>query len=352
MKQFIYLAAICMLTLAACTGGSFKKGDGLEYKIISSGSGKTVGYGNFIQIHIKQVYAGTKDTVLSDTHDYMSRIQVLDSVNTPLAYFKVLKQMKKGDSLVIRLLTDTVFKDPKNVMPDFMKKGKYIYIHVKLLNIFETREQADSANKAETVLAKPRIFKKQMEEIEKNIASKKSQMDADSKIIEDYLTKNNVKAQKTKWGTFIAVSTEGTGADISSKDVAMVNYTGRTLDSGRVFDSNTDPKFKRGDQPQQALPVNISELGGIIVGWTDALLHLKKGSKATIYIPSTLGYGPSGNGDKIKPNENLVFDIEVVDVISEESYMAKMQAMQEEMMRKAQEQSQAPATADTIKKGK
>jgi FKBP-type peptidyl-prolyl cis-trans isomerase FkpA len=191
-----------------------------------------------------------------------------------------------------------------------------------------------------------------MEEIEKNIASKKSQMDADSKIIEDYLTKNNVKAQKTKWGTFIAVSTEGTGADISSKDVAMVNYTGRTLDSGRVFDSNTDPKFKRGDQPQQALPVNISELGGIIVGWTDALLHLKKGSKATIYIPSTLGYGPSGNGDKIKPNENLVFDIEVVDVISEESYMAKMQAMQEEMMRKAQEQSQAPATADTIKKGK
>lgn len=351
MKQFIYLAAICMLALGACTG-SFKKGDGLEYKIISSGSGPKVGYGNYMQIHIKQVYAGTKDSVLSDTRDYMSRIQVLDSVNTPLAYFKVLKQMKKGDSLVIRLLTDTVFKDPKNVMPDFMKKGKYIFIHVKLLNIFETREQADSAGKAESILAKPRIFKKQMQEIEKGLAAKKAQLDADSKLIEDYLTKNNVKAQKTQWGTFIATSAEGTGPVISEKDVALVNYTGRTLDSGKVFDSNTDPKFKRGNEPQQPLAVNISELGGIIVGWTDALMHLKKGSKATVYIPSTLGYGPGGNGDRIKPNENLVFDIEVVDVVNEEAYMAKMQAMQEEMMRKAQQQSQAPAAADTMKKGK
>jgi len=352
MKQFIYLAAICMLALSACTG-SFKKGDGLEYKIISSGSGKTVGYGNYIQIHIKQLYAGTKDTVLMDTRDYMSRIQVLDSVSTPLAYFKILKQMRKGDSLIIRLLTDTVFKDPKNVMPEFMKKGKYLYTSVKLLNIFETREQADSANKAETALSKPRIFKKQMEEIEKGLAAKKAQLNTDSKIIEEYLTKNNVKAQKTNWGTFIATSAEGTGANISNTDVALVNYTGRTLDSGKVFDSNTDPAFKHGDQPLQPLAVNIADLGGIIVGWTDALTHLKKGSKATIYIPSSLGYGANGNGEKIKPNENLIFDIEVVDVVNEEAYMAKMQAMQEEMMRKAQQQqSQAPATADTVKKGK
>jgi len=348
MKQFIYLAAICMLALSACTG-SFKKADGLEYKLITSGSGKTVGYGNYIQIHIKQVYNGTKDTVLTDTRDYMSRIQVLDSVNTPLVYFNVLKQMRKGDSLVIRLLTDSVFKDPKNVMPDFMKKGKYLYTHVKLLNIFETREQADSANKAENAMAKPRIFKKQIEEIEKGLIDKKAQMATDGKIIEEYLTKNNVKAQKTKWGTFIAVSTEGTGATISNTDVALVNYTGRTLDSGKVFDSNTDPKLRPG-QPLQPLAVNIGDLGGIIVGWTDALMQLKKGSKATIYIPSSLGYGVNGNGEKIKSNENLIFDIEVVDVVNEEAYMAKMQAMQEEMMRKAQQQSQAPV-ADTAKKG-
>ncbi len=335
MKQLIYLPAICILVLSACTG-SFKKADGLEYKIISSGSGKTADYGNFIQIHIKQVYGGTKDTVLMDTRDYMSRIQLLDTVNTPMAYYKVLKQMKKGDSLIIRLLTDTVFKDPQNQMPVFMKKGKYLFTHVKLINIFKTREQADSANLAETALQKPKIYKKQLEEIEKELAGKKAQIEADSKLIEDYLAKNNIKAQKGKWGTFIAISTEGTGEKITNKDVAVVNYTGRTLDSGKVFDSNIDPAFKHAEPYE----VKVGELGTIILGWTDALMQLKKGSKATIYVPSSLAYGPGGNGEKIKPNENLMFDMEITDIITEEAFAIKQKAMQEEMMKKMQESQQ------------
>lgn len=333
MKQFIYLVAICMLALTACTG-SFKKGDnGLEYKIISSGSGKTLSYGNFMQLHIKRVYTGTKDTVLMDTRDEMSQIQVLDSVTMPLAYFKILKQMKKGDSLIVRFLTDSVFKDPKNVMPPFMQKGKYIYTHVKLVNYFETKEQADSANQAEMALAKPRFFKKNMELIEKELAGKKVQLDADSKIIEAYLAKNNIKAQKTKWGTYIAIVTEGTGEKLSNTDVAVVNYTGRTLDSGKVFDSNIDPTFKH----VQPLEVNIADLGGIIFGWTDALLQFKKGTKAVIYVPSTLGYAERGKDDKIKPNDNLIFDMEVIDITTEAAVMAKQKAMQEEMMKKMQE---------------
>ena len=65
-----------------------------------------------------------------------------------------------------------------------MKKGKYLYTHVKMVNIFETKEQADSANQAETVMAKPRIYKKQFEEIEKELATKKAQLEADTKLIE------------------------------------------------------------------------------------------------------------------------------------------------------------------------
>lgn len=344
MKQSIYLSAICMLVLSACTG-SFKKGDkGLEYKIIADGSGKKIGYGNFMQIHIKQLYSGTKDTVLLDTRDYMPRIQVFDSVNTPLSYFKILSQLRKGDSLVIRLLTDTAFKDAPQQMPPFMKKGKYLYTSVKMVNFFETREQADSANKAETALARPRIYKKQVEEVEKDLASKKQQIDADSKIIEDYLAKNNIKATKTKWGTYIAITTEGTGDKINNSNIASVNYTGRTLDSGRVFDSNVDPKFNH----TQPYDVNLGEMGGVIIGWIDALMQLKKGTKATVYIPSSLGYGTSGNGEAIKPNANLIFDMEVVDVSTEEAYAAKQQAMQEEMMRKMQESQQQ--SADSIKK--
>ncbi len=352
MKQFIYLSAICMLALSACTG-SFKKGDnGLEYKIISSGSGKTLSYGNFMQIHIKQVYSGTKDSVLMDTHDYMSRVQEFDSINTPVAFFKILKQLRKGDSVVIRMLTDSVFKDQRDQMPPFMKKGKFLYTHVSLVNIFETRQQADSATQAETTAAKPRIYKKQVEEVEKGLAAKKAQLDAESKVIEAYLSKNNIKATKTKWGTYVAITTEGTGEKISINDVATVNYTGRTLDSGKVFDSNIDPQYKH-VEPMQ---VSIGQLGGVILGWPDAISQLKKGSKATAYIPASLGYGENGNGEKIKPGENLIFDIEVTDVMTEEAFMAKQKAtqkMQEEIMKKLQEsQNQAPAPADPKKPNK
>ncbi|MEO6251770.1 MAG: FKBP-type peptidyl-prolyl cis-trans isomerase [Ferruginibacter sp.] len=336
MKQFIYLSAICILALSACTG-SFKKGDkGLEYKIIGNGSGKTIGYGNFMQIHIKQVYAGTKDTVLLDTRETMARIQVFDSVNTPLPYFKILSQMRKGDSLVIRLLTDTVFKDGKQQMPPFMKKGKYLYTYLSMVNFFETQAQADSANKAEALIARPRIYQKQTEEIEKELAANKAQLAADSKIIEDYLAKNNIKAQKTKWGTYVAISAEGTGDQLNTSNIVSVNYTGRTLDSGVVFDSNVDPKFAH----VQPYDVNLGELSGLILGWFDGLKLLKKGSKATFYIPSTLGYGANGNGEKIKPNKNLVFDIEVVDAFTEEQYMAKQKIMQEEMMKQQMQQQQ------------
>lgn len=332
-----------MLALSACTG-SFKKGDkGLEYKIISSGSGKTIGYGDFMQIHIKQVYGGTKDTVLMDSHDFMARVQEFDSVKTPLAFFKILKQLRKGDSVVIRMLTDSVFKDQPAQMPPFMKKGKYLYTHVSMVNIFKTQQQADSANQAEAITAKPRIYKKQLEEVEKGLAEKKAQLDAESKVIEAYLAKNNIKATKTKWGTYVSITTEGTGEKLSIKDIATVNYTGRTLDSGKVFDSNVDPKF----QHVQPMDVNLGELGGSILGWPDAILQLKKGSKATAYIPATLAYGDGGNGDRIRPGANLIFDIEVTDVMTEEAFMAKqraMQKMQEEMMKKMQEsQNQAPA---------
>ena len=184
MKKVSFVAILFVLALSACKE-SFKKGDnGIEYKIIKKGSGKTVGYGNFIQMHIKQVYGGTKDTVLLDTRDIMPRIQLLDSVNTPVAYYKIISQMKKGDSLIIKLLTDSAFKNNMQEMPAFMKKGKYLYTHVTMVNFFETREQADSANKAESLIAKPKVFKKQMEEVEKDLATKKLQLDIYELILE------------------------------------------------------------------------------------------------------------------------------------------------------------------------
>ena len=336
MKRSIYLPVFCVLAFAACTS-PFNKGDhGLEYKIISDGDGKKLAYGNYMQIHLTQRYKGPKtDTLLGDTRDYMPRIETFDSA-TPPAYFKILSKARKGDSIVFRLLADSAYKQAMQPMPPFMQKGGYLYTTVKILNIFTTKEQADSANMAELKTSRPRIYKKQLETVEKEIQKNKAQIEKDSKLISAYLEKNNIKTIKGNWGTFIAIQSEGTGKKIDNNSVVSVNYTGKSLDSGKVFDSNTDPKFLH----LQPIEVSMSQVGsGMILGWIDALMQLTNGTKATIYIPSSLAYGSSGNPPKIQPDANLVFDIEIKSVLSEEEAMIiaeakkkQSEALQQRMM--------------------
>ncbi len=336
MKQFFYMA-FTVMALAACSGG-FKKGEkGLEYKLIAEGSGNKVGYGDFIQLHVKQVYSGAKDTVLFDSHEYMPRIQVFDSATTPLEYFKVMRNLRIGDSMVIRVLTDTLQNRMNGQpLPPYMKKGKFLYTHIKMVNIFKTREQADSANSAERIKMKPKLFKKQTEDFEKEMEKNKEQLKKDDQAIADYLSRNNIKATKTKWGTYISFQNEGTGAAIDFNSVASVYYTGKTFDSSIVFDSNVDPKFPN----HLPYEVKIWEYS-VIPGWVDALQHMKSGSKATVYIPSVLGYGAAGNGEKIKPNAILVFDMEVKEAQSEEAYNEKMKKAQDEAMKQYQQAEKA-----------
>ena len=54
--------------------------------------------------------------------------------------------------------------------------------------------------------------------------------------------------------------------------------------------------------------------GQVIKGWDEGVALLKKGSKATLYIPSTMAYGERGAGDKIPANAVLIFDVEVTDI--------------------------------------
>ena len=68
---------------------------------------------------------------------------------------------------------------------------------------------------------------------------------------------------------------------------------------------------------------------GVIPGWTDGLKLLNKGAKAKFYIPSSLAYGAQGAGQDIKPNEILVFDIEVVDILNRTQALAAAQGSKE-----------------------
>lgn len=301
--------------MASCTSPYKRAGNGIEYKIVSDGNGKKLSYGNFFEFHMKQMYKNGKvDTLTGDTRDYMPRMDTYDSSTMPPAYLNIFRDARNGDSIVVRMLTDSAYKQDAQQMPAYMTPGGYIYTTVRILNIFENRYQADSAGRAELRVNGLKIYSKLLNKFEKEFEKDKTQIEADSKTISTWLDKNNIKYTRGKWGTFIVVHDEGIGEKIAFNNVIAVNYTGRSLDSGKVFDSNIDPKFKH----VEPLEVTMSHLANIIPGWTDALMQLKNGAKATIYIPSSLGYGKKGKLPGIRPNENLIFEIEVINMITED----------------------------------
>lgn len=109
--------------------------------------------------------------------------------------------------------------------------------------------------------------------------------------------------QETASGLQYQVIEQGQGDTPAANSVVKVHYTG-TLPDGSTFDSS----ISRG-QPAQ-FPVN-----GVIPGWTEALQLMRVGSKYRLFIPANLAYGGNGAGQMIGPDQMLIFDVELLDIV-------------------------------------
>ena len=125
-----------------------------------------------------------------------------------------------------------------------------------------------------------------------------------------FLEENKAKegVETTESGLQYIVLQEGTGAMPTAEDKVKVHYTG-TLTDGTVFDSSVE----RGEPAE-------FYLNRVIPGWTEALQMMKVGSKWKIFVPSELGYGSNPRpGGAIKPNQVLIFEVELLDIVEDNS---------------------------------
>jgi FKBP-type peptidyl-prolyl cis-trans isomerase len=106
----------------------------------------------------------------------------------------------------------------------------------------------------------------------------------------------------TASGLQYEVVTSGKGKQPSSKDTVSVNYKGVLVD-GKQFDSSYD----------RGKPAEF-QVGGVIKGWTEALLLMHEGDKWKLYIPSDLAYGENAP-PAIGNNQILIFDIELLKIL-------------------------------------
>ena len=97
----------------------------------------------------------------------------------------------------------------------------------------------------------------------------------------------------------------GNGLEVSNHSKVTVHYIGK-LEDNTEFDNS----YKRNEYFQFQIGIRK-----VILGWETGLLGMKEGGKRTIYIPYQLAYGENGAGDLIPPKSNLIFEIEVINVI-------------------------------------
>lgn len=96
------------------------------------------------------------------------------------------------------------------------------------------------------------------------------------------------------------VLVEGNGQTPTENDVVKVHYRGTLID-GTVFDSSVER-----NEPAEF------KVTDVIKGWQEALKMMPVGSKWKLYIPANLGYGENGSGEKIGPEETLIFEVELI----------------------------------------
>nr|NIS39761.1 FKBP-type peptidyl-prolyl cis-trans isomerase [Desulfuromonadales bacterium] len=120
-------------------------------------------------------------------------------------------------------------------------------------------------------------------------------------FLKENADKEGVKT--TESGLQYKVLTAGSGESPSQEDTVKVHYKGTLID-GTVFDSSYD----RG-QPAE-FPVK-----GLIPAWQEALPMMKEGAKWKLFAPSDLAYGDKGAGQVIGPNEVLIFEMELIEIL-------------------------------------
>lgn len=298
MKITNVLFGLVLLLCVACAQSERETPNGLKFKIVKAGDGKVGSPGEIIVLDFQM--KDSKDSIWTDTYKAGMPAPVMIGDSAQLAtepgILQVLRMISKGDSVTFsQSITELLAGQPP--MPG-MDTTLVITYHMTVREIMDQQAYEQF----------------QMKLIEEHSAK---QLVKDVAAIDAFLAGKSIQAEKTESGLRYVITQSGTGENGKPGQTASVNYSGYTLE-GKYFDSSVEEVAKANGlytpgRPYQPYDVTIDQ-SSVIKGWHEALKLMSKGSKATFYIPSPLGYGPQQRSEVIVPNTILVFDMEVVEL--------------------------------------
>jgi FKBP-type peptidyl-prolyl cis-trans isomerase len=312
-------AVIATLAFTSCTKyPGFKKSEsGIFYKFHVEGSDTAKAVeGSILTMNMKyRIKIDDKDSVFFNSAEIGKPFEInLAKSEFKGDIYEALGMLHIGDSATFIINASDFFiktvKSPQ--LPAGVDSTSMMYFDVKLLNAqtMEARQKAE-AEKAE---------KFRSEEPAK---------------LQAYVKKNNVTVAPTASGLYIITQNAGSGRAIAKTDFVTINLTVSSIEGEKIFstaDRNQPITFEFGQ------PFDTK-------GFDEAIASMKKGSKATVVVPSAMGFGDRGkkdmNGkDIITPFSPVVYDIEVVD-LKTKAENEKAKKLEEANAKKAADEAQS-----------
>ena len=199
------------------------------------------------------------------------------------------------------------------------------------LNIIRQGMAAKQFDAAKTwVTELPLLEEKRLKKIEdakliaeegKKIAEEKAAIISKEMIV--ILETFKSKATSLSSGLLIHVISKGEGPKPRNGVTVKLNYEGYFTD-GKLFGTNlksVDEKYGSYDQRKDTqgayspISMPLDPEAQMIPGFKEGVFNMSLGDKTFLYLPSYIAYGEKGRGP-IKPNTDLIFIVEMVEVIN------------------------------------
>lgn len=280
-NALIGLLALCM----ACSNSVTEKEtpNGFKFNVVEKGDG-IVAKANQLLV-FDYVIKDSKDSVWMDTYDSgmpgVVGIQDSSAISSEIGMIQMFRMLSVPDSISVSKDAKSFFKDVLGQpLPPNIDSTLTLSCNLRVRSIMEMQKFGEF----------------QQDLMKKREGKQKAK---DSKLIDDYLAANNVKAEKDTSGIAYVIYNQAGGKKPAPENCVEVKYHGKFLKDGKTFDKNNNIAFS---------------LQQVIRGWTLSIPKLGVGDSATFYIPSTLAYGPRGIPGAIPPDAILIFDVTLLNV--------------------------------------
>jgi FKBP-type peptidyl-prolyl cis-trans isomerase FkpA len=311
MKKYIIILFICAFAANAFAQGDFQRTTkGTQYLLYTHNTGDRIKLSDIVTFNAVQ--KTEKDSILFNSYKAGAPLQAQIQEQGDLMDIFPLLTVK--DSVMVKIPTDSIFKNNEQQRPKFLPKGSNMYFTLKI-------EKVQSLNDA--IIERKALIDKYAAEEAVNT--------------DKYIAEHKLLFNTTASGLKYKVTLPSIKRKPLAGDTVLVNYTGKTLD-GKIFDTSIQADAIKGGvnnpgrnyEPIQFIVGNRE----VISGWDEGFLLLNEGSKAQLIIPSKIGYGEKGNGD-IKPFSTLFFDVQLVKIKPKKHALAKKPSTKKPVAKKA-----------------